>query len=83
MHNYKIAHILTLYVTLVDETCFVPSERVHNCGANLTEEECEANGCCYNISAAISCYYPSGTYLLYTDFWIQIENLYLGLHLYG
>ena len=41
-------------------TCFVPEDRVYECGVNLSEIECEASGCCYNSSADIQCYYPSG-----------------------
>lgn len=48
---------LTLYP---DQTCFVPSERVYDCGDGLSELECEEKGCCYNASASIQCYYPSG-----------------------
>ena len=46
-----------------DQTCFVPFERVYDCedGVSLTELECEEKGCCYNASASVQCYYPSGT----------------------
>ena len=44
-----------------DQTCFVPVDRIHECGSNVSSEEaCEAMGCCYNFSADVNCYYPSG-----------------------
>ena len=34
---------------------------VYECGANISDSgACEAMGCCYNSSADIECYYPSG-----------------------
>ena len=34
---------------------------MYECGVNVSSEsECEASGCCYNSSADIQCYYPSG-----------------------
>ena len=44
-----------------DQTCFVPVDCIHECGSNVSSEEaCEAVGCCYNSSADVNCYYPSG-----------------------
>ncbi|CAI8054869.1 Fibrillin-1, partial [Geodia barretti] len=46
--------------TPADQTCFVPVDRIHECGSNVSSEKtCEAMGCCYNSSADINCYYPS------------------------
>ena len=53
--------LLALHSVLSDETCFVPSERIYDCGPASNEAECESRGCCYNASAMVACYYPSGT----------------------
>ena len=45
---------------VIDATCFVSSERIYSCGNNLTATSCESKGCCFNASADIQCYYPSG-----------------------
>ena len=45
---------------IADETCFVPVDRIYDCGPSMTESVCEAMGCCYNSSADVQCYYPSG-----------------------
>ena len=68
-------------------TCFVPEDRVYECGVNMSSEsECEASGCCYNSSADIQCYYSSGRkyclkYLLtsYSSFVVDVDECVLGL----
>ena len=56
-----------------DLTCFVPEDRVYECGVNVSSEsECEASGCCYNSSADIQCYYPSG----YSPKPVTVDSLY-------
>ena len=44
-----------------DETCYVSLNRVYQCGPDgVSENTCESLGCCYNFSALLQCYYPSG-----------------------
>ena len=55
-----VGEILTI-TFLPDETCFVALGRVYECGSNvMSETVCEDMGCCFNSSATIPCYYPSG-----------------------
>ena len=57
----KCTQLILFYVPFIaDMTCFLPEDRVYECGVNLSEIECEASGCCYNSSADIQCYYTSG-----------------------
>ena len=44
-----------------DHTCFVSTDHLYECGRAVSSEiTCEAMGCCYNSSALIPCYHPSG-----------------------
>ena len=58
---YRVTMYMLHMLVLKDKTCFVPDDRIHECGSNiLSEKACEDVGCCYNSSANINCYYPSG-----------------------
>ena len=58
MYNFCVVYSINFNA---DMTCFVPEDRVYECGVNVSSEsECETSGCCYNSSADIECYYPSG-----------------------
>jgi len=73
--------LLALHSVLTDETCFVPSERIYDCGPASSEAECEARGCCYNASAMVACYYPSGTVigsiLHVCRYWYMYVHIYV------
>ena len=63
--HVSILYRVTMYtfhmLVLKDKTCFVPDDHIHECGSNIfSEKTCEDMGCCYNSSANINCYYPSG-----------------------
>ena len=86
---------ITAYLTTVcesistDETCFVPLDRVYECGRNvLSEAECEASRCCYNSSADVQCYYQSGEIQVSQIVWfvdmlkqINFYNCFLNLQM--
>ena len=67
-----------LLLLSADQTCFVTVDRIYECGSNVSnEKECEAIGCCYNSSADVNCYYPSGEHSAHSAAY-SIQNFFIG-----
>ena len=90
VHVSVSAYVNAVYESIsTDETCFVPLDRVYECGRNvLSEAECEASGCCYNSSADVQCYYTSGEIQVSQILWfvdmlkqINFYNCFLNLQM--
>ena len=65
-----------LHSFAADETCFVPVDRVYECGSDVaSERECEDMGCCFNYTASIQCYHPSGTHIVHT--YAHVRNIHI------